>query len=148
MPLFYHTCSTTKLLIKRVFGDLFPKNVESWRVGLSLFGSVVVGINIKCLIFAMAVTDPPSLLPTNFPASGFLRPHETQIYTILCYLRYPTTLNLRTLSPRTKIAHYYLCKSVISPGGLRKPQTSLRNSRYIPDRIGVETNHKHDLIAS
>ena len=28
------------------------------------------------------------------------------------------------------------------------PQTSLRPGWYIPDRIGVKTNHKYGLIAS
>ena len=78
---------------------MFPKGVESWTVCLSLFGSVVVCQFQTCLIFATTVTDPRSPLATNFPVSGFMRPPETQVYTILCCLRHPVTLNPRTLVP-------------------------------------------------
>ena len=37
---------------------------------------------------------------------------------------------------------------LLVPRGVRKPQTSLRPSRYIPNRIGVEIDHKCGLIAS
>ena len=103
-----------------------------------------------CLTFVMTVTDPLSPLPTNIPVSGFLRPPQIQIYTILCCLRHPAYLNPRNLYPRPQqkspitVSVYQL----LVPGGLRKPQTSLRPSRYIPNRIRVETDHKYGLITS
>ena len=113
--------------------------MESQTVCLNLFGSVGVCLKIKhVLIFFTTVTDPLSPLPTYIPVSDFLSPPQTEIYTILCYLRLPGTLNARFLgllmfsfSPRrsglnprfipdppckrkTKIGHCCLRKSVIS----------------------------------
>ena len=105
----------------------------------------------------MLVADPLSPVPTNSPVSGFLRPPQTQSETILCCLIRPVTLKPMILSPRRsglcprpqqKSPIAVLRNLLLVPGGQRKPQTNLRPSQYIPDRIGVETGHKHDLIAS
>ena len=102
------------------------------------------------MIFATIVTNPLSPLPTNSPVAGFLGPPETKIYTILCCLRRPATLNPRTLSLRPQQNRPLLSSGnlLLVPGGPRKPQTGLRPSLYIPDRIGVETIHKCGLITS
>ena len=75
------------------------KYVESGTVclGLGLLWSVK---NQTFLIFFTNVTNPLLPLPTNFPVSDFLRPPETHIDTILCFLRCPGTFKPRTLSPR------------------------------------------------
>ena len=134
----------------RVFGD----QIQS--PGLSVW---ICGGWYKyqtCLIFFTTVTHPLSALTTNSPVSGFLRPSQIQIYTILCCLRHPTTLKLRTLSrkrpglsprPQQKSPIAVLGNLLLVPGSLRKPQISVRPSRYIPNRIGVETDHKLSLIA-
>ena len=49
--------------------------------------------------------------------------------------------------PQQKSPIAVLGNLLLVPGGLRKPQTSLGPSRYIPDRIGVHTDHKRGLIA-
>ena len=107
-----------------------------------------------CLIFFTTVMDPLSPLPTNSPVSGFLTP-QTQIYTILCCLRHSAILKPRTLSPerpgfslrpQQKSPSAVLGNLLLVPGGLRKPHTSLGPSQYIPDRIGVETNHNRDNL--
>ena len=109
------------------------------------------------MIVFMTATDPLSPLLTNSPVSGFLRPPQTQNYTILCCLRRHATRKPRTLSPRRpglsprpqqKSSIAVLGNLLLVPGGLWKPQTSLRPSRHIPDMIGVETDHKRGLIAS
>ena len=95
-------------------------------------------------LFFTAVTTPISPLPTNSPISGFLRPPQTRIYTILCCLRRPATLKPRTLSPRRpglsprpqqKLPIAVLGNMLLVPGGMRKLQTSLRPSWYIPDKL-------------
>ena len=67
------------------------------------------------------------------------------------------TLNPRTLSPtkpvlsprpQQKSPIAVLGNLLLFPGGLREPQTSLGPSLYIPDRIGVEADHKCGSIAS
>ena len=64
----------------------------------------------------------------------------------------PSTLSLKRpeLSPRPQqTSHIDVSRNLILVlVGLRKPQTSLRPSRYFLNRIGSETNHKCGLITS
>ena len=128
--------------------------MNGFRVLESLFESLWICCGLykyqTWLIFFTTVTDPLSPLPTTSQVSGFLRPHQTQIYTILCCLSHPVTLKPRTLIPwRPELSPRHRQKLPIDvSGGLRKPETSLGPSLYIPNRIGLETDHKSGLISS
>ena len=141
MPLFHHM---TKGPIKGFWGSVS----SICRVPDCLFESVWISFcrfkNQTCLIFFTTVTNPLLPLPTNFPVSDFMKP-QTEIYTILCYLRLPKSVNARSalvlfpggldLVPdssttpmrkkKMKIGHCCLKKSVIS---LRKSHTSLKGT--------------------
>ena len=86
-------CSTTRLRvpIKSFWGSVSSK----CRVPDCLLESVLICCgrckNQTCLIFSTTVTDPHSPLPTNIPVSDFLRPPQTEIYTILGCLKLPGT---------------------------------------------------------
>ena len=147
--------STTRLkLPNKHFGGI------RFRVLESLFETVWIycgEYEYQTCLFFTTVTDPLLPLPPNSPVSFFRRPPQTQICTILCCLRRPATLKPKTLSsrrlgpsprPQQKSLIAVLGNLLLVPGGLRKPQTSLRPSQYIPDRIRVETDHKLSLITS
>ena len=136
-----------------------------WGIGFGVLGSLFESVWIcsgryksqTCLVFFTTVTDPLSPLPTNSQVSAFLRHPQTQIYTILCCLSRPATPKLRALSlkmselspkPQQKSPIAVLRNLLLVTGGLKKPQTSLRPSRYIPYRIRIETDHKLSLIVS
>ena len=61
---------------------------------------------------------------------------------------YIKTNKLVSLIDNTTFEHYFMDKvtTCYYPGGLRWPQTGLRPSQYIPDRIGVESYHKSGLF--
>ena len=49
----------------------------------------------SCLIFLTIQTDSHFPMSTKCPVPGFLRPPQTQIYTVLCCLWLPATLSSR-----------------------------------------------------
>ena len=127
-------------------GNISNAPVPSHHQGsqLRVFGDVSKNCRVQkyqtCLIIATTVTDPLLSLPTNFPVSGFPWTPQTQINTIVCCLRHPATLNPWTHSPRRPgLSPRPQQKSPVTVSvnrllvpGLRKPQSSLRPSRYIP----------------
>ena len=141
MPLFHHR---SKAPDKGFGGGSVSKKC---RVPDSLHESVWICWgrfkNQTCLIFFTTVTDPHSPLPTNIPVSYFLRPPQTQIYTILGCLGLSGTVNARStvlipgcrdLVPDTSATHHAKSKTEISYCSLRRSVISPRKSKEVSDQ--------------